>query len=165
MIVPCCKVRNSASLSYLALFGKYFSKNYVLKLAQVTRSSRVCISCCIPTHQYSASTTRRNVPKVNFCASVHPSARHIFSHSLSHASTSSRVVLPVNLVGLCLMKSSIVTGRVGATLALGCAALGCIASTIRWIACAVSSSPVLSLLLLFAKACAHHISAGLNHTT
>jgi len=128
---PCCKVRNSASFSYLALFGKYFSKNRVLKLAQVTRSLRVCISYCIPTHQYSASATRRNVTKVNFCASVHLSVRHIFSHSLSHASPSSGVALPMNLASLCLMKYSIVIGRVGATLALGCAALGCIASTIR----------------------------------
>jgi len=84
-----------------------------------------------PPHEYLASATRRNVTKVNFCTSVHPIARHIFSHSLNHASSSFGTALRVNLPGLFLMKSSIITGRVGATLSLGYVALSCIASTIR----------------------------------
>jgi len=34
----------------LALLGKYFSKNLVLKVVQVTSSTRVCISCNIHTY-------------------------------------------------------------------------------------------------------------------
>jgi len=40
--LPCCRVRNSALHSCLALLGKYFSRNLLLKLVQVTSSSRVC---------------------------------------------------------------------------------------------------------------------------
>jgi len=128
---PCWNVRNSASLSCLALSRKYFSRNLVLKEVQVTSSTRVCISYCIPTHQYSASATSKKVTKVNFCASLHSMTLQIFSYSLSQASTSSRVDYPVNFEGLCLIKSFIVTGRVGATMALGCATMGCISSIIR----------------------------------
>ena len=68
---PYWNVRNSASLSCLALSGKYFSRNLVLKEVQVTTSSRVCINCCIPTHQYFASATSRNVTNVSLYAVDH----------------------------------------------------------------------------------------------
>jgi len=155
---PFRNVRNSASLSCLTLFGKYFSRNFFLKEVQVTCFSLVCMSCCMLAHQYSTSATSKNVMKVSFCASVHSITLQIFSHSLSHASASSRMDLPVNFEGLYLIKSSIVTWCVGATTALGCAAMGCIASTIRCIACAISSAPSLFLLRLFAIAWACHIS-------
>jgi len=155
---PCWNVRNFASLSCLTLFGKYFSRILVQKEVQVTSSSLVYMSCCMPAHQYSAFTTSKNVMKVSFCASGHSITLQIFSHSLSHASASSRVDLPMNFEGLCLIKSSIVTGRVGATTSLGCAAMGCIISTIWCIACAISSAPTLFLIRLFAKAWARHIS-------
>ena len=114
--------------------GKYFSRNLVLKTVHVTCSPRVCINCYIPCHQYSTSATRRNVTNNSLCSSVHPNTLQIFSHSRIQASASSGVALPENLAGWCFMKSSIATGRVGATTALGGAAMGCIASTIRWIA-------------------------------
>jgi len=149
---PCWKVRNLASLSCFALFEKYFSRNLVLKLAQVTSYAQVCISCCISTHQYLASATRKNVTNESFYAYVQSITRHIFSHSLSQASASSGMDLPANLVGLCLMKSFIVTGRVGGIMAQGCATTGCMASTIRWITLAISSAPALFLCLLLAIA-------------
>jgi len=130
VMVPCCNVRNSTSRSCLALSGKYFSRNLVLKVAQVTCSSRVCINYCIPCHQYSASATRRNVTNNSFCSSVHSSTRQIFSHSRIQASASSGVALQENLTDRCFMKSFIDTSLVGATTALGGAAMGCIASTI-----------------------------------
>ena len=104
---PCWNVRNSASLSCLALFGKYFSRNLSLKEVQVTSSPRVYMSCCMPAHQYSASATSRKETKVSFCASVQSITRQIFSHSRSQASASSEVDLPMNFEGLCLIKSSI----------------------------------------------------------
>jgi len=62
-----------------------------------------------------------------------------------------------HLVGLCFMKSSIVIVWVGATMALGGAAIGCIAFTIRWIAWVMSSAPTLFILLLLAIVCVRHI--------
>ena len=128
---PCYNVRNLAFILCLTLSRKYFSRNLVLKEVQVTSSTRVCISCCIPYHQYSASATSKNVTNESFFASVHSITLYIFSHSLSQASALSRVALRVNLEGLCLTKSSIVIGRACATMALGCAAMGYIASIIR----------------------------------
>jgi len=75
VMVPYYNVRNSASCSCLALFGKYFSKNLIMKVAQVTYSSRVCINYYIPCHQYSTSATRRNVTNNSFCSSVHSNTR------------------------------------------------------------------------------------------
>jgi len=109
-------------------------------------------------------TTSRKVTKDNFCTSVHSISLQIFSHSMSQASASSGMDLPVNLEGLCLMKSSIVTRRVGATTALGYAAIGCIASTIRWTTCAISSTPALFLLLRLVIAWARHIFSCSHQT-
>jgi len=156
-LLSCCKVRNSTSNACLAESGKYFSSNLILKFAQFTSSCRVCICCCIPVHQYSTSPTNKKVAKVSCCASVHANTQNIFSHSLSQASASSRVALPLNLKGLCFSTSSIVTARGGETIALGYAATDCIASTILWIACAISSAPASFLLLLFAIAWIRHI--------
>jgi len=150
-------VRNSASSACFAESGKYFSRNLFLKFTQFTSSWRVCICCCIPVHQYSASPTSRKVAKFNCCASVHCSTRNIFSHSLSQASASSGVALPLIFDDLCFSTSSIVTDLAGGTMALGCVATGCIASTILWIACAISSAPASFLLLLFAIAWMRHI--------
>ena len=90
---PYWNVRNSASLSCLVESGKYFSRNLVLKEVQVTASSRVCIICCMPTHQYSASATNRKVTKDSFYASVHSITLQIFTHSMSHVFASSGVDL------------------------------------------------------------------------
>jgi len=68
---PCWNMRNSTSLSCLALPGKYFSRNLVLKEVQVRTSSLVCINYSMPTHQYFASTISRKVTKDGFCALVH----------------------------------------------------------------------------------------------
>ena len=136
---PYWNVRNFASLSCLALAGKYFSRNLSLKEVQVTSSPRVYMSYCMPAHQYSASAINRKDMNESFWAFVQSITRQIFSHSLSQAPASSGEDLPANFEGLCLIKSSIDTGRVGATTARGCAAMGCIASTIRCIACAISS--------------------------
>ena len=126
-------MRNSTSRACLAQSGKYFSRNLFLKFTQYTSSWRVCILCCIPVHQHSASPTSRYVAKVNCCSSVQAKTQNIFSHSLSQVSTSSRVALLLNFDGLHFSTSSIVTGLVGGTMAFGCTATSCMASTILWI--------------------------------
>ena len=59
-----------------------------------------------------------------------------------------------------LMFQDIFHGHHSSGLALGCAATGCMASTIWWIACAISSAPVSLLLLLLAIAWMRHILTG-----
>ena len=134
-----------------------FSRNLLLKLVQVTCTSRVCIYCFIPSHQYSALVTNWKVAKVSFYASVHSITQNILSHSRIHVSASSGVAFPVNLASLWRMKFSIVTGLTGGIVALGCTTTGCIASTILWITFAISSAPTVFLRLQFAIACARDI--------
>jgi len=116
-----------------------FKLLFLLKLLQNAKQFRytyVSFCCCISTHQYSVSSTSRNVAYVSFCASVQSITQKIFSHSLSQASVSSGVALSLNLAGLCLMKSSIVATRAGGCCGImdcDCAGIGCIASTRQWI--------------------------------
>jgi len=141
-MLPCCKVKNLASLSCLALSRKYFSKNLLLKFSQLTSSSLVCICCCIPTHQYSTSLTKRKVANASFCSFEQASTQNFFSQSLIHAPGSSGVALPLNLAGLCLMKSSMVAGH-----GVGCGSTTCcgyITSTNQWIAWPILSTKLLA---------------------
>ena len=135
---PYCNARNSASLSYLAVSGKYFSRKRALKLAQVTGSSLFSICCCMPAHQYSASPFSRYATNNNLCSSSQFITLKIFSHLWSHASASSGEALLVNSAGLWRKKSSTIGTLTGAIAVLGCAATGgYIPSTIRRIASAM----------------------------
>jgi len=137
--------------------GEVLLWNLFLKFIHITSFSRVCICCCIPIHQYSTSVTNRKVANVSFLAFVHSITQKIFSHSRSHVSASSGVALLVNFAGVWSMKSSIVTGLTGGIIILSCATTGCIASTILWIAFAISLAPTLFLRLRLAIVCACHI--------
>jgi len=121
---PCYNARNSASLSCLAISGKYFSRKRILKFAQDTGSSLVPIYCCMPAHQYSASSFSRYVANNSFCSSSQFITLKIFSHLRSHASASSWEALLVNSAGLWRKKSSTVGTLTSAMVVLGCAATG-----------------------------------------
>jgi len=129
---PYCSARNLASLSCLAVSGKYFFRKRALKLAQVTGSSLFSIYFCMPAHQYSASPFSRYTTNNNFYSSSQFITLKIFSHLRSHASASSGEALPVNSAGLWRKKSSTVGTLTGAIVVLGYAATGgYIASTMR----------------------------------
>jgi len=105
-LFPWVSCRNSTSLAYLTLSGKYSERNFLLNTSQVTASYLSSIMDFIQTHQCSASPVSIYTTKATLLSSWHILASNILSRSFNHWSAASRLVLPPNFTGWCFRKSS-----------------------------------------------------------
>jgi len=103
---PWANWRNSTSLAYLTLSGKYSERNFPLNASQVIGSSRSFMMDFMLIHQCSASLMSMYTVKSNLFSAGHIFASKILSRFFSHWSVASGLVFPLNFIEWCFKKSS-----------------------------------------------------------
>ena len=83
-LLPWVNCKNSTSLAYLTLSGKYSERNFLLKTSQVTGSCLSSMMDFILIHQCSASPVSMYTVKANLLSSGHILASKILSMSFNH---------------------------------------------------------------------------------
>ena len=105
-MLPWVNCKNSTSLAYLTLSGKYSERNFLLKTSQVIGSYLSSMMDFALIHQCSTSPVSMYTAKVNLLSLGHILASNILSMSFSHWSVTSGLVFSLNFTRWCFRKCS-----------------------------------------------------------